>query len=254
MAGARSEILYGFHPVREALKADRRRFETLLIRKGRDDSRTAALRQLAEARGIDLRAVDETQLDALAGPGAHQGVCARVGPLPHGDLPALLSTLEAADGKPFVVLLDQVQDPHNLGAVVRTGYCAGIGGIVVPRDRAAGPSPAASKASAGALEYMPLARVPNLVNAMRHCKERGLWLVGLDGGAAQSLYACDLTLPLGLVVGGEEKGLRPLVRRHCDFVVKIPHARAFNSLNASVAAALAIYEAFRQRARKGGHD
>jgi 23S rRNA (guanosine2251-2'-O)-methyltransferase len=253
MAHARSETLYGFHPVCEALQAGRRTFETLLLRKGRGDLRADALRQLAEARGIAMKSVDDARLTAMVGHGAHQGVCARVGPLPFQDLPALLTAAGAVPGPPFLVLLDQLQDPHNLGAVIRTGYCAGVGGVVLPQDRAAGPSPAVSKASAGALEHMPLARVPNLVNAMRVLKQHGLWLVGLDGAAAQSLYGCDLTMPLGLIVGGEEKGLRPLVKRHCDYLVKIPHARPFNSLNASVAGALAIYEAFRQRNRDGGY-
>ena len=250
MSGAASEMLYGFHPVHEALQANRRSFESLLIRKGRRDFRMEALRQLAEARGVPLRTVDEAALDGMVGHTAHQGVCARVGALPYRDLPSLLG---AAGPPVFLVLLDQVQDPHNLGAVIRTGYCAGVDGVVIPQDRAAGPSPAVSKASAGALEHMPVARVPNLVNAMRFLKANGLWLVGLDGSADQPLYDCDLTVPLGLLVGGEGKGLRPLVKRHCDFRVAIPHARAFNSLNASVAAGLAIYEAFRQRAGRDDH-
>lgn len=250
MAGATFETLYGFHPVCEALQAGRRTFERVLIRQGRRDPRMDALRQLAEARGVPLRTMDEAALNEMVGHTAHQGVCAQVGSLPYQDLPTLL---DAAGPPVFLVLLDQVQDPHNLGAVIRTGYCAGVGGVVIPQDRAAGPSPAVSKASAGALEHMPLARVPNLVNAMRFLKANGLWLVGLDGNADQPLYDCDLTVPLGLLVGGEDKGLRPLVKRHCDFRVSIPHARPFNSLNASVAAGLAIYEAFRQRARTADH-
>jgi 23S rRNA (guanosine2251-2'-O)-methyltransferase len=150
---------------------------------------------------------------------------------------------------PFVVLLDNLQDPQNVGAVIRTAYCAGVDGIVMPRDRSVGLRPSVSKASAGAMEHMPVATVANLVKAIGYFKTNGLWIVGLEGSAAQPLFACDLTLPLGLVIGGEAKGLRPLVKRHCDFLVSIPHARTFNSLNASVAAALAIFEAYRQRSQ-----
>jgi 23S rRNA (guanosine2251-2'-O)-methyltransferase len=150
------------------------------------------------------------------------------------------------------LLLDHLQDPHNLGAVIRTAYCAGADGVVLPQDRAAAPHPSVSKASAGALEHMPVARVPNLVHAMQQLKKNGLWMVGLDETAAPSLFACDLKISLGLIVGGEEKGLRMLVKRHCDFLVSIPHARPFNSLNASVAAALAIFEAYRQRSQTDG--
>lgn len=151
-----------------------------------------------------------------------------------------------------MVLLDNLQDSQNMGAIIRTAYCAGVDGIVIPQDRSAAPRPSVSKASAGALEHMPIARVPNLVNTVKQLKKSGLWIVGLEGSADQSLFGCDLKIPLGLIIGGEEKGLRPLVTHHCDFLVSIPHARAFNSLNASVAAALAIFEAYRQRSLPGG--
>lgn len=252
-AGSKSEILYGFHPVHEALKANRRTFEAVLVSRGRRDARLTALRQLAERLTVAVRPAEEQQLTEMTGHGGHQGICARVTPLPYQGLADIMAPADAGDGPPFVVLLDSIQDPHNLGAVIRTAYCAGVDGIVIPQDRATAPGPSVSKASAGALEHTAVARVPNLVNAMRALKQNGLWLVGLDGAADQSLFACDLKMPLGLVIGGEERGLRPLVKRHCDFLVSIPHARAFNSLNASVAAALAIFEAFRQRARPAGH-
>jgi 23S rRNA (guanosine2251-2'-O)-methyltransferase len=253
MAGPKSEILFGFHPVLEALRAGRRPFETLMVRRGRQDARMASLGQLAERKGIALRPVEEQQLSDMIGHTGHQGVCARVGPLPYCGLTDILTPAVPRTGPPFVVLLDSLQDPHNLGAVIRSAYCAGVDGIVIPQDRASAPTPWVSKASAGAMEHMPLARVPNLVNALGFLKRNGLWLVGLDGAAEQSLFASDLKLPLGLVVGGEERGLRPLVKRHCDYLVSIPHARAFNSLNASVAAALAIFEAFRQRSASHGN-
>jgi 23S rRNA (guanosine2251-2'-O)-methyltransferase len=253
MTNAASEMLYGFHPVHEALRAGRRSLASLMIRKGRRDQRTAVLCALAAKRGIPLQRVDDNRLHAAVGHAGHQGVCAQAGPLPYQELPSLLARPVSESRPPCVLLLDGLQDPHNLGAIVRTAFCAGVDGIVIPRDRSTPASPAVSKASAGALEHMPIARVTNLVQTMRYLKEEGLWLVGLDGAAEQMLFDCDLTMPLGLVVGGEDRGVRPLVKRHCDFRVAIPHARAFNSLNASVAAALAMYEVFRQRSRAGRH-
>jgi 23S rRNA (guanosine2251-2'-O)-methyltransferase len=252
MASQKTEILYGFHPVHEALRANRRKIHALLVRKGRQDDRITAIRQLAKAQEVTVSGVDDQQLADMAGRDGHQGVCARVAPLPFCDLSEVMGPANSPGGVPFVVLLDNLQDPHNMGAIIRTAYCAGVDGIVIPQDRSATPRPSVSKASAGALEHMPLARVPNLVNAVRQLKKNGLWIVGLEGSAEQSLFGCDLKIPLGLIIGGEERGLRPLVTQHCDFLVSIPHARAFNSLNASVAAALAIFEAYRQRSQAGG--
>ena len=212
----------------------------MLVRKGRQDVRITAIRQLAKAQGVTVQLVDDPQLTDMAGREGHQGICARVDPLPFCDLSEVAGPVYSPGGAPFVVLLDNLQDPRNMGAIIRTAYCAGVDGIVIPQDRSAAPRPSVSKASAGALEHMPIARVPNLVN------------VGLEGSAEQSLFDCDLKMPLGLIIGGEEKGLRSLVTRHCDFLVSIPHARAFNSLNASVAAALAIFEAYRQKSQLGG--
>jgi len=250
MAVPKTEMLYGFHPVHEALQAKRRVIHALLVRRERQDARLKSLRTLAEEQGIGIQILNERQLTELTGGAVHQGICARVGPLPYRDVADIAKTMDPLTGSPFVVLLDSLQDPRNLGAVLRTAYCAGVDGVVIPRDRSAAPTPMVSKASAGAMEHLPLARIPNLVNALKLLKQKGLWVVGLAGGAAQSLFDCDLTLPLGLVVGGEEKGLRPLVKRHCDFLAAIPHARAFNSLNASVAAGLAMFETYRQRSRK----
>jgi len=252
VANQKTEILYGFHPVHEALRAQRRKIHMLLVRAGRQDARITAIRKQAEQQGVAVQAVDEQQLVDMVGRDGHQGVCARVAPLPFCELSEAMGGGDPHDTAPFVVLLDNLQDPHNMGAIIRTAYCAGVDGIVVPQDRSAALRPSVSKASAGALEHMPIARVPNLVNAIGQLKKAGLWFVGLEGSADQPLFECDLKIPLGLIIGGEEKGLRPLVTRHCDFLVSIPHARPFNSLNASVAAALAIFEAYRQRSQAGG--
>lgn len=252
MASRKTEMLYGFHPVHEALRARRRVIHELFIRRERRDARMQTLRHLADNLGVSLHEVDDRRLADLAGHAEHQGVCARTAPFPYCALTGTMGSADPFRQPPFVLFLDHLQDPHNLGAVIRSAYCAGVDGVVIPQDRSAAPRPSVSKASAGALEHMPIARVPNLVNAIRQLKKKGLWIVGLDGAADRSLFACDLKLPLGLIIGGEEKGLRTLVKRQCDFLVSIPHARRFNSLNASVAAALAIFEAYRQRSQTDG--
>jgi 23S rRNA (guanosine2251-2'-O)-methyltransferase len=155
--------------------------------------------------------------------------------------------VQGKDRKHFLLMLDNIQDPQNLGAIIRTALCVGIHGVIVPKDRSAPPTPAVSRASCGALEHIRLVRVTNLVQTIKHCKNSGLWVLGLQKDAAQLIYASDLSGSIALVLGGEQKGIRRLVKKHCDFLVSIPQQGAFNSLNASVAAAVAMYEAFRQR-------
>ncbi len=247
MASAATEILFGVHPLEEALRANRRTFETVFIRKGRSERRLAAIAADAVRRRIPVRPVDEAELRRLVGHGQHQGLCARVSPLPIWSQERLLETVAATSRPPFWVLLDNLQDPHNLGAIVRTAYCAGADGVVIPRDRAAAPLPSVSKASAGALEHLPVVRVTNLVNLVRQLKKHGLWVAGLDARAENQVFTTPLGGPLALVIGGESRGLRRLVKAHCDLLVAIPQARVFDSLNASVAAALVIYEVYRQR-------
>jgi 23S rRNA (guanosine2251-2'-O)-methyltransferase len=155
------------------------------------------------------------------------------------------------DGTSLLVLLDSIVDPNNLGAIVRTAHCVGADALVVPKDRAVGAIPAVSKASAGALEHTRLCRVTNLVGTIQWLKKRGVWVAGLSMQADQTVFQANLKGPLALVVGGEEKGLRPLVRQHCDFLVSIPLRGRVDSLNASAAAAVVLYEAFRQRQLAG---
>lgn len=247
MAKERTEILFGLHPVEEALKAGRRVLETIYVHQGKPDARLGDLLRLAEARRIPVRFVDETQIKSLTGDSRHQGVCARAGPLPLADLSQVAAAAESGDPAPLLVLLDNLQDPHNFGAIVRTAHCAGVDAVVLPRNRSVPPLPSVSRISAGALEHMPIVMVANLVATMRTLKKWGIWVVGLDGNADQSVFDAEFKRPLALVVGGEDKGLRPLVRQNCDYRVAIPHAKVFNSLNASVAAALVIYEVYRQR-------
>ena len=183
----------------------------------------------------------------MAGVDNHQGIGMRAGPCPLVDLETILGR----SPQPLVILLDGVTDPQNFGAVVRSALCAGADGIITAKDRAAPPSPAVAKASAGGLEHLPLARVTNLVSAMGALKEAGLWITGLDRAAVSSVYETDLAGSAGIVIGSEHKGIRPLVRKHCDTLAAIPQHGPLDSLNASVAAGVVIYEAVRQRMAAG---
>lgn len=240
------EILYGIHPVREAVRAARRDIREILMTSGRRGDRLVEIERRAQKAGLKIRAVSADRLTAIAGNRRHQGVAARVGPLPVFGLPDMLSGLDAKTA-PFILLLDQVVDPHNLGALLRTALCAGVDGILCTRDRAAAPTPDVSRISAGAMEHIRIAIVTNLVSAIKTLQANRFWVAGMDAAAEQSMFTADLSGPLAIIIGGEEKGLRSLVKKQCDFLVAIPQASALNSLNASVAGAVVMYEAYRQR-------
>ncbi|GBC63837.1 23S rRNA (guanosine(2251)-2'-O)-methyltransferas e RlmB [Desulfonema ishimotonii] len=238
----KTEILFGVHPVAEALRAGRREISEILMAGGRSSPRSEAIANQAAALKIPVRTVSSKKLTALTGSDFHQGIAACVSPYPYVGIGDILRPAE-----PFLLILDSVVDTHNLGALIRTALCAGINGVIIPKDRAASPSPAVSKASAGALEHMAIVRETNLVNVIRELKAARIWIAGLDMAGDQTLYKGNLTGPLALVVGGEEKGIRPLVRKQCDFLLSIPQEGPLNSLNASVAGAVVMYEAYRQR-------
>jgi 23S rRNA (guanosine2251-2'-O)-methyltransferase len=243
----KSELLYGIHPVFEALAAGRWRVYVIYLDKEKLPGRLAQIESMAEARGVLKKSIAPGDFKALTGTIGHQGAAAVVSPYPQVTVHDILQTVQGEDGKHFLLMLDNIQDPQNLGAIIRTALCVGIQGVIVPKDRSAPPTPAVSKASAGALEHIRLVRVANLVQTIKHCKTSGLWIMGLQKDAAQSIYAADLSGSIALVLGGEQKGIRRLVKKHCDFLVSIPQQGALNSLNASVAAAVAMYEVFRQR-------
>ena len=242
----KGEVLAGFHPVEEALRAGRRRVAALYVSDQRGDPRLTALVERAAAARVPVHRVTAAELAALAGT-HHQGVAARVSALVPADLDRLCTDLAAGRCPPWILLLDGIVDPQNFGALVRTAVCAGIGAVVLPKDRSARPGPTVARASAGALEHVRLVVVPNLVAALGRLKDAGLWICGLDREQGRSLFDTDLSGPLGIVVGAEGKGIRPLVRRHCDFFVAVPQTGPIDSLNASVAGAVVIYESWRQR-------
>lgn len=222
----------------------------LWVRKG-GAGRLAAVRDAAGAAGIAVLEADDRALQRLAGDDHHQGVVAEFLPsAPRGDN-ELDEILERAGSEALVLVLDRVQDPHNLGACLRTAAAAGVHAVVAPRDHAAGLTPAVRRAAAGAAEIVPLAMVANLARALDRLASAGLWRVGLAAQAEQALHEVDLSGPLALVAGGEEKGLRRLTRERCDAIAQILMTEAMESLNVSVAAGIALYEARRQRKETG---
>ena len=243
-----TEVIYGIHPVVEALRAGRRQFDRILLSPGAESSRRLErLTKLAAARSIPVGDASPSMLERLAQSEAHQGVVARVSSYPVATLTEVLASERASSDSRFLIILDNLTDPQNLGAIIRSSLAVDVDAVVLPKDRSAGPTPAVSKTSAGALEHSRLARVTNVVAAMRQLRESGYWLYGLEPAAAHSLYTADLTGPVVLIIGGEERGIRPLVKKNCDQLLSIPQSDRVGSLNASVAAALAMYEVYRQR-------
>ena len=237
----------GIHAVREALEAGSA-FDRILIAKGRQDTRVEDIVQLARRNGIPVRFEDRSQLDRLGNTKDHQGVVGMVAAKPASTLEDIIAAANKSKGQQgLIVLLDGVEDPHNLGAVVRTALAAGAHGVVIPERRAAGITDTVSRASAGALAHLPVAKVTNLVRAMEDLKQAGYWLVGLDEAGDKSYTEVDYTTPTGIVMGSEGKGLHELTRKRCDFVVSLPTTGPVRSLNVSVATGVVLFEAIRQR-------
>jgi 23S rRNA (guanosine2251-2'-O)-methyltransferase len=245
-----SPVAYGIHAVRVLLSRHPERVRRVLLAGGRDAGRLAEIRGCAERAGVPVGTADDATLDKLADGERHQGVVAEVLPRAGDPETQLEEALEAAGSAPLLLVLDGVQDPHNLGACLRSADAAGVAAVVVPRDRAAGLTPVVRKVAAGAAETVPLVAVVNLARTLRDLKERGIWLVGTDDAADRTLYDADLKGPVALVMGSEGEGMRRLTRECCDQLVSIPMAGAVESLNVSVATGVALFEAVRQRAAK----
>jgi 23S rRNA (guanosine2251-2'-O)-methyltransferase len=241
--------LTGPNAVREALVANRP-LQAVTIARGRHGGRLEEIVRLAKRNGVPVRFEDRARLDQMAGTREHQGVLAVVASQAAVSLEDLLAVAKAPGPAGLLVLLDGVEDPQNLGAIIRTSLAAGAAGVVIPERRAAGLGDAAARASAGAVAHLPVARVTNLPRAMEELKSVGYWLVGLDERAERRHTDVDLTGSVALVLGGEGKGLHQLVRERCDFLVSIPSRGPVASLNVSVAAGIALFEAVRQRALK----
>ncbi len=243
----KTEIIYGLHPVMEALAAKKRIFHEIYIIEGKSNPRIQNIAATAGAEKIPIHYTARQKFTGIAGVETHQGIAARVSPCPLADLSDLIAQGVGTASPVFLLLIDNIVDPHNLGALIRSALCADLTGVIIPKDRTALPSPTVSKASAGALEHIRLAPVVNMVSAIRELKKHNIWVVGLDKDGDRSIYENDFTGNMALVVGGEENGIRPLVKKNCDFLSFIPQTGPVSSLNASVAGAVAIFEAYRQR-------
>jgi 23S rRNA (guanosine2251-2'-O)-methyltransferase len=243
------EVLYGRQPVYEALRAGRRQIFRLLLARGvRPAGVAGQCLVLAEQRGVPVQAVERLELDKLASDAHHQGLAAEVSGYPYVDLRTLLAEGPQAGEPLFLLLLDHVLDPQNLGSLLRSAEAAGVHGAILPDRRAAAVTPAAVRASAGAAELLRVALVTNLVRTMESLKAKGVWLAGLEASPSATLYTqASLAGPLGLVVGSEGQGLSRLVREACDFLIRLPMHGRVPSLNAAVAGGIALYEARRQR-------
>lgn len=240
------DILYGVNPVREALRGNRRAFE-LFVQTSGSDHRIAKLVAMAEEKGIPVRRRERADLERLAANSHHQGVVLRVAPFVYTDLDDFLAAQSTAAAPLFLLMLDGIQDPQNLGALIRSAACAGAQAVIIPKDRACGVTPVVEKASAGAVETMPVIQVTNLVQSLERLKQAGCWAYGLAGEADKDIYQTDLRGSLVLVIGSEGEGMRPLVRKQCDGLLAIPHYGGVSSLNASVAGGIVLFEAARQR-------
>ncbi|HZG55495.1 23S rRNA (guanosine(2251)-2'-O)-methyltransferase RlmB [Paenibacillus sp.] len=238
------EVVAGRHPVLEAIRSGRTIHKVMFA-----DAVQGIGPVLAEARakGVVTQQVDKRKLDQAAVGVRHQGIVALVAERDYAEIDDLFAAAEASGEPPLFVLLDEIEDPHNLGSILRTVDCAGAHGVIVPKRRSAGLTATVAKTSAGAIEHVPVARVTNMAQTIDELKERGVWIAGADGSAERDVYAQDLKMPLAFVIGNEGHGLGRLVRERCDFLVKVPMFGRINSLNASVAASLLLYEAVRQR-------
>jgi 23S rRNA (guanosine2251-2'-O)-methyltransferase len=246
------DILYGIHPVREAIRAGRRQIHSVILTSEKLPPRLLEIRDLAAARGIPVKTATADQLGSGAKNDRHQGVVAETSPYKVLDPKALWETGDAEPTTPFLLVADSITDPMNLGALLRTALAVGVHAVITPRDRCAPPTPVVSNASAGALEHIRLVQAVNLVRTLQALKEKGFWIFGLDHRAREDCFHTDFTGPSALVIGGEGKGIRPLVKKTCDHLVSIPQQGAVSSLNASVAGAVVMYEAYRQRMKAAG--
>lgn len=253
MSGS-DEYIYGINAISEMLGSHPADVREILLARDRRDPRIKQLLELADKAGIKVHPRPTEVLTRLAGNEHHQGLVAVVRGFSYAelsDLQRILSEKQENGQVPLVLVLDSIQDPGNLGGLIRSAHVLGAHGVIIPQDRAAGVTPAVRKASAGALAHMPIVQVVNLARTLEKLfEDSGLWVLGLDQEAPKMLSGLDLTVPLALVVGSEGKGMRPLTRKHCQMLGKIPqisHAGGVDSLNASVAGAIALYEIARQR-------
>lgn len=245
----RVDLLEGRNPVLEALKSGRS-INKILISKGDREGSILQIIALAKENRVVMQDVDRSRLDKLSQTQVHQGVIAYVSAKEYVEVEDILDIAAAKNEPPFIIILDGIADPHNLGSILRTSDVVGVHGVIIPKRRAVGLTPAVSKSSAGAIEYVPVARVGNIAHTIEYLKKKNIWVVGTDSTGEDTFYKRDLTGAIALVIGSEGQGIGRLVKEKCDFVVKIPMKGNIASLNASVAGAIVMYDVLRQRSAK----
>lgn len=243
--GVNSDVISGRNPVSEAIRSGRP-IDKILVARGEKSGAVVGILAKAKDRQIPVKEVDRTKLDYVTGGAVHQGICAFAAVKDYCTVDDIFEYAKEKNEPPFIVVLDELEDPHNLGAIIRTAECAGVHGVIVPKRRSAGLSYVVGKASAGAVEYMRVARVTNIARLLDELKERGVWVYGADMNGTD-YTECDLSGSCAIVIGNEGKGISQLVRQKCDVIVSLPMKGKINSLNASVAAGILMYHAAKGR-------
>jgi 23S rRNA (guanosine2251-2'-O)-methyltransferase len=240
------EFIAGKHSVLEALRSGRT-INKIWIAENAQKQLTQPIIAEAKQSGVIVQFADKRKLDQMVENIQHQGVVAQVAAYAYVEVDDILALAESRNEEPFILILDEIEDPHNLGSILRTADCTGVHGVIIPKRRSVGLTATVSKTSAGAVEYVAVARVTNLAQTIEQLKERGVWVAGADVAAQQQVYQTNLNMPLALVIGNEQKGMGRLIKEKCDFLLKLPMFGNVNSLNASVAASVLMYEVVRQR-------
>lgn len=241
------EVIYGINSIRDLLRQNKDGWEKIFIAAGRKGSSVEEIIELARVGKIPLEFVERKYLDKIAGTSENQGVGAIYKSFVYADLDVLIKNRNKHFSVDLIVILDSVMDPQNLGSIIRTAHCLGANGVIIPENRAAHVTAAVNKASSGSVQQIPVARVVNLAQSLDYLKDKGFWIFGADAHDGNSLQNMDFNCSVALVLGGEEKGIRPLLKKKCDFLINIPMAGSFDSLNVSVAGGIILYEVCRQR-------
>jgi 23S rRNA (guanosine2251-2'-O)-methyltransferase len=240
------EKLAGVNSIMEALRG-KRKVHKIYVQEGRTGKKIEELVRFAQKKAVFVQYVDKQRLDEMYTISNHQGIIAQVDSYEYSDVDEMLEKAAIAGVEPFLLILDGMEDPQNMGSIIRTAECAGVQGVIIPQHNSSEITAAVARASAGAVEHILVARETNLVNCIKRLKEKGLWVIGADMDGTNEYFKCKMPSPTVLVIGGEGRGIRRLVRENCDLLVKIPMMGSVQSLNASVAAALVMYEVLRQR-------
>lgn len=247
------QLIYGINPVLEALESGDGGIRKIIIAEGRSGEGLQRLLNLARKKGIEVEFRERSYLDRLTGRAAHQGVACFTPEFSYTGVDEIIAHRPAPFRDNLILILDSITDPQNLGTLIRTSHCFGVNGLIIPENRAASVSPAVVKASAGAARHTLIARVVNIANTIDALKERGFWIYGAEAGAGAAVGKVDYRGHVALVVGSEGKGIRPLVKKKCDFLVSIPMAGRISSLNVGVAAGIILFDVFTKRSREAGN-